>query len=111
MLLDTEKGLSTLQVSFTEFLAAPSISMSFAAATNGSPEPYGEFLSGLRVCKGDANSLHLTADRWLELSGSPQELLAFQQRLSVAHGNHSHWRSNPVSLIIEADDSWPTHEG
>jgi hypothetical protein len=111
MLLDTSQGLRTLQQAFAAFLASPSSATSFAAATDGSPTPYDEFLLGLRVSKGGANQLQLSADRWLELSGSSQDLQAFHESLAPADGDHLHWYSDPISLIIEADDSWPGHEG
>jgi hypothetical protein len=52
VLLDTAQGLHTLQQAFGAFLESPSLTKSFAAATNGSPAPYEEFLPGLRVSKG-----------------------------------------------------------
>jgi hypothetical protein len=111
MLLDTALGLRSLQNDFGAFLSSPNSATSFEAATHGSPAPYDKFLRGLRVSKGGAAQLQLTNDGWLELSGSPQDLLTFHQLLAPADGGHLHWYCEPVSLIIEADDSWPGHEG
>lgn len=111
MLLDTVQGLLTLQQAFGAFLESPSLTASFTAATDGSPTPYEEFLPGLRVSKGGPKKLQFSGDRWLELSGSPQDLRSFHECLATVDGDHLHWHSKPVSLIIEADDSWPGHEG
>jgi hypothetical protein len=107
MLLDTAQGLRALQDAFGAFITSPSQAASFAAATDGSPAPYDEFLSGLRVFKGEETRLQLASDRWLEFVGTPADLSAFHQVLAPADGNHLHWHSRPVSLIIEADNSWP----
>ena len=111
MLLDTVQGLRNLQQTLGVFLASPSTTTSFAAETNGSPTPYDEFLPGLRVRKGRSKYLQFSADRWLELSGSPQDLQELHACLRPLNGDHLHWYSEPVSLIIEADNSWPGHEG
>ena len=110
MLLDTAQGLRVLQQAFDAFLSSPSVATSFAATTDGSPAPYDEFLSGLRVTKGGERRLQFSSDRWLELSGSPQDLQLFHECLAPTDGDHRHWRGQPVSLIIEADNSRPEHE-
>jgi hypothetical protein len=47
----------------------------------------------------------ITPDRWLELSASAIELAAFGNKLLFdTDGDHTHWYSKPVSLIIEVDD-------
>ena len=111
MLLDTAQGLRVLRQSFDDFLASPSVTASFSAAMNGSPAPYDEFLLGLRVSKGGQKQLLISADRWLELSGSPQDLHDFCACLTPKENNHLHWYGKPLSLIIEADDFWLGHEG
>ena len=105
MLLDNVQGLRDFQLAFGNFLTSSAQAISFPAVTNGSPAPYDEFLLGLRVSKGEAKRLQLSADRWLELSGSPQDLQAFHGLLVPEDGDHLHWRSAPTSLIIEADDT------
>lgn len=111
MLLDTEQGLRIFQKSFDDFLASPSLTASFLAATDGNPEPYEEFLLGFRISKEGKKQLLITPDRWLEFSGPPQYLQEFCKRLAPIDGEHNHWYDNPVSLIIEADNSWPGHDG
>ncbi|WP_426701173.1 hypothetical protein ACPPVV_17670 [Rhodanobacter sp. Col0626] len=107
MLLDTAQGLRSLQDAFGAFLSSPHSAASFEAATRGSPAPYDEFLLGLRVSKGGTAQLQLAKDGWLELSGAHEDLLAFHQLLAPAAGDHLHWYCQPVSLIIEADDTGP----
>jgi hypothetical protein len=73
--------------------------------TTGDPGPYSELLGGLRVvkCQGPPQ-LRLADDRWLELGGSAQDLLLLAKALSgLDDGDHHHWYTSPVSLIIEAD--------
>ena len=112
MLLDTVDGLQSFIGQFTEFLASGEVTAAFSADTSGSPEPYEEFLKGLRVQKADSKpKLCLAKDKWLELSAQPTELRAFQKALLVeSDGDHNHYYCSPVSLIIEADESWPGWE-
>ena len=108
MLLDSQLELHALHSQFRSFLASAAPKASFEAETNGSPAPYDEFLLGLRVQK-NTNEPHLSisADRWLELCGPLHELERFNQKLVFSEPNgHAHWYSKPVSLIIEADDTW-----
>lgn len=113
MLLDTLNGLLTLHEDFTAFLGSPAERAEFRGATGGSPEPYDEFIPGLRVEKsGREACLRFAEDRWLELSGPRQALEKFGEQLLVLDdGDHNHWYGRPLSLIIEADESWPGHAG
>ena len=110
MLLDTRAGLRKLHLEFSQYLESSESEHTFHAQTNGSSEPYKEFLCGLRVQKNDKIShLQLSADKWLELSGGASELIKFRDKLLIEEdGAHVHWYSTPISLIIEADDDWPS---
>jgi hypothetical protein len=112
MMLDTVQGLKEFRRRFADFLASGEATTAFVAETSGSPEPYEEFLSGLRVRKAESDpELCLADDNWLELSAQPKELGTFQEALSVeSDGDHNHYYCSPVSLIIEADESWPGWE-
>jgi hypothetical protein len=106
MLSDSVPGLEELQRRFIRFLASDAERASFPARMDGNPEPYKEFLGGLRVRKDlHTSQLHISLDRWLELAGPLAELQQFAKLLAApTNGNHGHWYSTPVSLIIEADD-------
>jgi len=113
MLMDTVEGLRRFSKIFEQFIASQDVAASFEAETSGTSAPYKEFLCGLRVQKSEGGSgLFLSEDKWLELSGGERELEEFKSKLSgVKDGGHNHWYSNPISLIIEADESWPGWEG
>jgi hypothetical protein len=108
MLLDSPDGLLTFHAAITEFLASSLSSVSYKANTTGSPAPYSNFLLGLRIKKHETSSLQYSDDGWLELSGT---LIHLNELLEcffdVNDGEHKHWYSNPVSLIVEADSTWP----
>ena len=106
MLLDSPGGLRALERKFKEFLESSSPRASFPAITTGDPAPFSEFLGGLRVEKSEGPSqLRFSDDRWLQLIGPPQELSLLAKSLSgLDDGNHHHWYTSPVSLIIEADE-------
>jgi hypothetical protein len=106
MLLDSADRLREFDREFHKFLRSSSLHASFPAVTNTNPEPYAELLGGLRVVKSQGTTqLCLSADRWLELRGSAQELLLLAKALSgLEDGSHHHWYTSPLSLIIEADD-------
>src|SRR4051812_12397728 len=108
MLLGSRAELLTLHESFRLFLASDNRTGSFPAVTTGSPAPYDRLLLGLRVQKCDeATRMYVSSDQWLELSGPPEILAQFGDKLPVQEdGRHHHWYSAPVSLIIEADDDW-----
>ena len=112
MLLDTVGGLRSLYDEFASFLASSSTTREFPAQTNGSPAPYDRFLAGLRVHKGDNKTqMRITSDGWIELQGNSEELEQFKEQLLVEQDcDHKHWYSSPISLIIEADESWPGEE-
>jgi hypothetical protein len=113
MLMDTVEGPRGFSEIFEQFIMSPDAAASFEAETSGTSAPYKEFLCGLRVQKSEGSSgLFLSEDKWLELSGGARELEEFRSKLSgVEDGEHDHWYSSPISLIIEADESWPGWEG
>ena len=109
MLLDTVQGMAEFKKEINAFILSSAEKMSFAADTTGSPEPYDEFLNGLRVHKSKGETkLIITEDKWLELEGSESGLSNLELQLVVEKdGDHNHFYSTPVSLIIEVDESWP----
>ena len=108
MLLDTRVGLRTLHQELAQFIDSGASEHAFHAQTNGNPAPYNEFLKGLRVKKSENDSrLCFGSDGWLELSGKGPDLVNFGNKLLIQEdGAHNHWYATPVSLIIEADDTW-----
>ena len=112
MLLDSVQGLRELQKQFEHFLSSSEVEVSFQAMTDSNPAPYEELLGGLRVTKNDdSNYLTFSEDRWLVLSASPTVLSEFSNNLLVEKdGEHNHWHSRPVSLVIEADEWRAGHE-
>ena len=106
MLLDSVQGLRELHKKFEDFLSSPEDKASFKAVTNSNPAPYEELIGGLRVTKDESsNNLAFSKDRWLVLSASPMVLSDFSKNLLIQNdGDHNHWYSSPVSLIIEADE-------
>ena len=112
MLLDSVQGLRELRKQFEHFLSSSEVEVSFQAITASDPAPYEELLGGLRVTKNDGhNCLTFSEDRWLLLSASSTVLSEFSNNLLVEKdGEHNHWYSSPVSLIIEADDWRAGHE-
>jgi hypothetical protein len=106
MLVDSPRGLCELDREFSAFLKSSSTQASFPARTTGDPGSYTEFLAGLRVEKTQGPcQLRLADDRWLELTGSTHDLAQLGKALSgLDDGNHRHWYTRPVSLIIEADE-------
>jgi len=110
MVLDREAALHGLARELRKFAADARLDEVFMAETNGSPKPYAEFLSGLRVQKvrGDYPECHLAKDRWLELRANQAGLEKLCQSLErLQNGGHTHLYSCPIPLIFEADDSWP----
>jgi len=112
MLLDSVTGLRELYEDLKEFLSSPLQEISFSAITASDPTPYDELLVGLRVKKdSEVNRLVLTDDRWLFLSSSYELLEDFIKTILVEEDtSHNHWYSDPVSLIIEADN-WRSVQG
>ena len=108
MLLDTKAGLHALHRDLRLFLASSSTSGAFPADTAGSPEPYAEFLHGLRLSKGAGEArLTLAPDRWLVLEGSISELERCARKFLIeGEDAHTHLYTAPVSLIIEAESVW-----
>jgi len=106
MLLDSAQGLRELHEQLERFIVSPELEASFPANTTGDPTPYEEFLGGLYIKKSTGSSyLSFSNDRWLVLSASPEDLAVFNKTLLVTEdGEHNHWYSSPVSLIIEADE-------
>ena len=109
MLMSTLLGMAEFKKQFKAFVLSSNESSSFDAETTGNPEPYDEFLKGLRIIKSNGpTQLSITEDKWLEFIGSEGALSEFELRLGVEKdGDHSHYYSSPVSLIIEVDESWP----
>jgi len=112
MLLDSAQGLAALYEELTQFLRSGVEAASFSARTDGSPEPYAEFLGGLRIRRNPTSSqLCISGDRWLDLSATEVELGKFAQLfLGLGDNAHHHWYSSPVSLIIERDDWRAGHD-
>ena len=110
MLLDREEALHAFAIELGEFAAGRRVSAVFAAELNGSPEPYSRFLHGIRVNKVDGGSpeLYLEKDHWLELRASVADLEKLCHDVArLKNGQHTHLYAIPISLIIEADNSWP----
>ena len=109
MLLDTDAGLRVLGSELGAFLESAASAHSFPAHTSGSAKPYAEFLEGLRVTKAEllAPELQIGKDRWLELKANVAELAQFRKRIDVLrNGDHTHLYASPISLVVEADDTW-----
>jgi len=108
MLLDTKAGLHAIHRELRVFLGSSAITAALPAATDGSPEPYAEFLCGLRLIKGAGEArLTLGSDRWLVLEGSSAELEKCADKFLVEdEDGHTHLYTTPVSLIIESDSEW-----
>lgn len=110
MLLDREDALHALATELREFAAGRDTSRAFAAEMNGNPEPYTAFLCGIRVQKteGGCPELSLANDGWLELRANVADLEKLCCNVArLKSGDHTHLYSGPISLIVEADDSWP----
>jgi hypothetical protein len=108
MIMDTRSGLHAFYGELAKFLKGPDSAAAFPAATDRSPDPYQEFLPGIRVVKGRGEPrLILDADRWLVLTGAPDTLEACAKLFLVAEEDgHTHLYAAPVSLIIESDSHW-----
>jgi hypothetical protein len=108
MLLDTKEKLHSLGRELRGFLESSLEMAEFAASTNGSPEPYSEFLAGLRLIKGNGVArLSLEPDRWLVLEAGKDELERFVSKFLIEEEDgHTHVYAKPMSLIIEADSTW-----
>ena len=108
MLLDTQVALRAIHQELRTFLASSATTAGFPAATDGNPEPYSEFLCGVRLIKGAGEArLTLGSDRWLVLEGSVAELGECASNFFLAEEDgHTHLYTAPVSLIISADSAW-----
>ncbi|HZY17521.1 MAG TPA: hypothetical protein VFE82_03520 [Ramlibacter sp.] len=110
MLLDRKVGLHALALELRAFLDGPLRSAKFNAELTGDPAPYSEFLPGLRVHKAMSGplALEIMGERWLELTAMPEDLERLYSKLAGAGDTgHTHFHAGPLSLILEADDSWP----
>lgn len=106
MLLDQEEGLRWLADELRAMVAVRD-GRTFAADIGGSPAPYDELLQGLRVRRLSAGptACHITEDRWLDLQVNDADLDQLCRDLKqLRNGGHTHLYSNPISLILEADD-------
>jgi len=105
MLLDTRANLHKLGAELFAYLQSTATAAAFAADVDGAADPYDELLPGLRLQKTNAKvSLSLAPDRWLMLSGKPDELALCSERFFVQEEDgHVHLYTGPVSLIIESD--------
>lgn len=105
MLLDTCGGLHELHRDIQAFLNSTEQHAIFSAVTDGSPEPYREFLRGIRISKGFGEvQLTIDDDRWLILAGGVVELETCANKFLVEIENgHTHLYTVSVSLIIESD--------
>ncbi|MBU1354115.1 MAG: hypothetical protein KKB95_19795 [Gammaproteobacteria bacterium] len=111
MLLDNEEGLRAFGSELEAFLASAASAHSFPSHTSGGAEPYAQFLEGLRVEKVEllAPELQIGEDRWLALKASVPELVQLRERIGVLQdGDHTHLYASPISLVVEADDTWPS---
>jgi len=108
MLLNTKEGLHSLESQLRSFLESSAVVAEFVASTEGSPEPYSEFLAGLRVLKSNGTPrLSLETDRWLVLEAGKEELeRCLSKFLFEEEDGHTHIYAKPLSLIIEADSTW-----
>jgi hypothetical protein len=110
MLLDRKVGLDALALELRAFLDDAVRSANFNAELNGDPAPYSEFLRGLRVHKAlnGPPGLEIAGECWLELTATPEDLERLYSKLARARDTgHTHFYAGPLSLILEADDSWP----
>lgn len=109
MLLDTIQGFRKFKRDINAFVLSSNSSAAFKAEVAGNPEPYLEFLNGLRVQKSEETAKHyITKDHWLELLGCEIDLEKFASHLAITgDGDHVHFYCSPVSLVIEVDESWP----
>jgi len=110
MVLDREASLHAFALALRDFLAGRGVEREFAADTDGDSQPYTELLPGLRVqSAGLANAeCRLSHDRWLELRAGFTDLDQLCRNIqNLKNGDHTHLYCSPVSLIFQADDSWP----
>jgi hypothetical protein len=110
MLLDRETGLRELANHLSAFLGGAETRAAYPAEVDGDPTPHTEFLAGLRVEKvADGQPmLRISNDRWLELTLTPEDLKRLCSKVAVLDdGRHTHLYAAPLSLIFEADSSWP----
>lgn len=115
MLLDTGARLNALHHQLKEFLASSAKDAIFEAEVTHSAEPYHEFLKGLRLQKAQGPiMLRMTADRWLELTGSEDYLaeyvshFKFEECEEDAHhhpDNADYMARGSMRLIIEVASS------
>jgi len=112
MLLDKPQNIAELGKRIAVFAASQSESAVFQAETAGDPAPHSEFLAGLRISRREGHvTLTLAKDHWLELVAPTDALRAFSRKFEgLQDGDHHHWYAAPMSLIIEADESWPGFE-
>jgi hypothetical protein len=114
MLLDRAAGLRALGAELRSFLLSSRQVGAFAAEITGSPAPYSELLRGMRIEKSQSRlpEMRISDDRWLELKATTAQIEDLCGRLErTSDGSHTHVYASPVSLIVEADESWSGVDG
>jgi hypothetical protein len=114
MVLGREADLRSFAKQLREVAAGDRARGAYTAQTDGCPEPYSEFLPGVRVEQsgGSQPECYLAPDRWLELRASAANLEELCRNIEgLRSGDHVHLYSAPISLIFEADDTWPGFNG
>lgn len=107
MLIGSENALKSLAIQIDAFAASPQLAGVFEVETTDDPTPYEQTLMGLRVTKSGGQQLAISEDRWLELLATTEELQSLASLLrQPVDGNHAHFYSKPVSLIIEEGEPW-----
>ena len=119
MLLDTLKEMNELFKKLNDFLASSATSISIEADQYGGAEPYSELLRGLHIEKNQFPiNLTVTETRWLNLTGSPENLkryashFQFEDDEESSHhhpeypGGDGYMQKGSLDLIVEVDTDW-----
>lgn len=114
MLLGTKVALEAAYQQLFAFLSSDDRNVCLHCESDGNPEPYTEFLQGLRISKKSGPLiLTLASDRWLELDGSVRNLERYISffRFQEEYGHHhpeyvdisDYIAPGSMSLIIKVD--------
>ncbi len=116
VILDSIMGLNNIHDSLKGFMSSAEKTLSLTADTSGSPRPYNELLRGLEVEKSEgAIFVSVTAQRYLRIAGSVENLRIYIDFFQFAEGEESHHhhpeyvdtpgyiKPGTLSLVIEAD--------